>query len=87
MSKEIIKVDIYQDGMEDGYNFYDYDGNYLGYIPKDELKNHDMAGRERVPVIETKEGKVEIEDGCYIVITAKGKRYSCLKITYEDFYG
>ncbi|MGG3986969.1 hypothetical protein [Bacillus smithii] len=83
----VIEAELYEEGMEDGFNFYDYDGNYLGYIPKDELKHHDMSGRERVPVIETLEGKMEIGDGYYIIKGVKGERYACepdiFKMTYE----
>ena len=80
----VVDVELYQPGMEDGFECYAIDGKFLGYFDK-------LAPKPRAncyPVIKTLEGNHRISPGDYIITGVKGgERYPCkpdiFHMTYE----
>lgn len=79
----IIEAEQYRPGLEDGFNFYKINGQFIGYYPKDS-KATPRAGRR--PVIETLEGNMEITDGDWIITGVKNERYPCKNDIFEMTY-
>lgn len=80
----IIEAEPYHEGLEDGYNCYEFpNGKFLGYFKKGEAYPRSKI----VPVIETLECNHEITPTDWIVTGVKGERYpvkeDIFRMTYE----
>lgn len=78
----VIEAEVYNPGMEDGFDCYDLSGRYIGYFKKD----GPLPRSRQIPIIETLEGKHEIFKGDYIITGVKGERYPCKPDIFEMTY-
>ena len=79
----VVDVELYQPGMEDGFDCYSLNGQYIGYF--DKLKPKPRANC--YPVIKTLEGNHRISPGDYIITGVRGEKYAIkpdiFTMTYE----
>ena len=68
----VVEADVYQPGMEDGFEYYDLGGQYLGCF--DNTGANPRARKAR-PYINMPEGRHFISPGDYIITGIKGERY------------
>ena len=79
----VVDVELYQPGMEDGFDCYSLNGQYIGYFDKLEPKPRANC----YPVIKTLKGNHRISPGDYIITGVKGEKYAIkpdiFTMTYE----
>ena len=79
----VVDVELYQPGMEDGFDCYSLNGQYIGYFDKLEPKPRANC----YPVIKTLEGNHRISPGDYIITGVRGEKYAIkpdiFTMTYE----
>lgn len=86
--KRPIEVDaeIYKAGLEDGFV---YDIPMFGLFTKKECINSGFTPdfeKDKIPFIETLEGKHLIRKGDYIITGVNGERYPCKPDIFEKTY-
>ncbi|KAF6569084.1 hypothetical protein G9G53_22615 [Paenibacillus sp. EKM206P] len=70
----IVSAELYREGLEDGFEFYALSGQFIRYIPKEEMtKGYPKA--KRVPIIQTPEGRKPVNKGDCIITDGQGHRY------------
>lgn len=79
----IVKADVYQPGMEDGFEHYDLGGQYIGCFDNAGACPRARKGR---PYINTLEGRHFISPGDYIITGIKGERYPCKPDIFHATY-
>ncbi|MBE0335103.1 hypothetical protein [Paenibacillus sp. 23TSA30-6] len=70
----IVSAEFYHEGLEDGFEFYALSGQFIGYIPKDEMANG-YPKAKRVPIVQTPEGRKPVNEGDCIITDNQGNRY------------
>lgn len=82
----IVDAKLYREGLEDGFEFYTVITNqFVGYYTKEQMKNG-YPKTNRIPVIETLEGRMKISDGDYIITGINGERYPCKPDIFHKTY-
>ncbi|EOO11328.1 hypothetical protein [Bacillus cereus] len=82
----VIEAELYRAGLEDGFEFYGIGGNYICYMTNEEMKTSPYPKANRVPVIETLEGRMKVSNGDYIVTGINGEKYPCKPDIFEKTY-
>ena len=78
----IVNADVYEPGMEDGFNTYAIGGQFTGYFEKESA----LPKNCRVPVVKNSGGIHEISSGDYIVTGVTGERFVCKPDTFNKIY-
>lgn len=78
----VIEAKIYQKGMEDGFNTYAIGGTFTGYFDKGSA----LPKNNRIPVIKTFGGAIQISEGDYIIIDDKGQKSVCNPYEFKALY-
>ncbi|PFP97708.1 hypothetical protein COK06_13290 [Bacillus cereus] len=82
----VVEAELYKEGLEDGFEFYAVNGQYLCYMTKEEMKTKGHPKSNWKPVIESLEGRMQISNGDYIITGVNGERYPCKPDIFEKTY-
>lgn len=81
----IVEAEVYEEGLEDGFDFFTLGGQFLCSLSKEAMKNG-YPRSMRKPYLNTLEGKMYISDGDYIITGVRGERYACRPDIFEETY-
>ncbi|URJ36595.1 hypothetical protein MF625_001014 [Paenibacillus polymyxa] len=72
----VVSVALYREGLEDGFEFHSISGQFIRYIPKEDMDNG-YPKAMRTPVVQTPEGRKPVNEGDCIITDKQGHRYVC----------
>lgn len=85
---QTVRAVKYEEGLEDGFDFYDFQGNFVVGLTKEEIiKRGYPKAPHKVPFIMVDKKKVLIQDeNSYLVTTESGNRFPVTETMFHELY-
>lgn len=87
MKPSFVDAIEFEEGMEDGFNFYPIMSNqYICSMTNEELKTKPYPRANKIAFIETFHGRKQVRVGDYIITDEKGHRSVLDAFTFKELY-
>lgn len=73
-TNEVVHITPYEDGMEEGMNFYSLTGAFISFMTKEQMTHRGIPRTNRIPTLLTKLGYCEIKEDDFILTYSDGSR-------------